>query len=189
MLVTGSLLLATATAVAVTDPGDFVNGTAIDAGAVNGRFRALYTAVNNAETRIDALSDGPIASWAGNVTSVVAAEVGTFGVTTEYVDSANEVAADGTFEASRDGLYLVTASWTTAVVRDDCGYNVALYKNGVREGGAHVTLGNGSTSLGGGLSKLVRLDRDDKLTFGASASPAGCSYDFVEGWFDIAFLR
>jgi len=43
--------IGTATALAVVDPGDFQNGTTIDATAVNTRFKRLYEAVGELEAR------------------------------------------------------------------------------------------------------------------------------------------
>ncbi len=153
---------------------------------------SFVSQVGALDTQLEQLTSGPYVEWKGDITNVSVSQPRKFGVATEAVDSAGELGPSGDFVASRAGLYLVNGSWVTDSLDSNCGYNISLRKNDVRYGGAYLAMQSTPVAapIAGGMSAMVRLSVGDRLHFeGVASGTSTCAFGYIEGWFQIAFLR
>ena len=159
---------------------------------------ASAAAVASLDARLDAI-DGvlaggvlslpsqPFASWTGQVTGVVATPT-QFPSTSELVDRAGELTADGFF-ASRPGLYLISGMWNSSNVGDQCVSYVIVYKNQGQLGPTSIgrqSIGGGLIdNLGGTVSIVAPLTTGDRIRFFGSGN---CGGNLV-GEFQVALLH
>lgn len=183
--------IGSATAMAVVDPGDFTNGTTIDASAVNTRFKRLYDAVGALEGGL-AVDDGVVSlpnqsfvSWRGTI-NPLADSNSAFPIGTVVVDRRSELdAGQSAFVPADAGTYLITGSWDFGALAADCQAFAYVQVNGGRVNGLSEVRGHANMTEGAGLSHLIQLAAGDVVRIIARAS---CTTE-VTGWFGVARLH